>query len=100
MSRGTTDYQAGDEPVPVGTTVEYFGSGPNGLYTVHEHRDPNEHPDISLIIPPGTPEREMEEYYPDGVAYHLWPKGQPKKLDVASMRWVRRTSFRVADPQS
>jgi hypothetical protein len=87
----TTDYAEGDDPVPVGTTVEYFGSLSPGRYTVTAHTEPTAHP--------FQPQEALEGAYPDGVAYELWPVGVPHKLGNIhlSANFVRRTSFRV-DP--
>lgn len=89
MGRATvnTDYQPGDPPVPIGAVVRYPTR--NGeLYTVAEHLNPQDHPHH-------TDPKTLMQAYPDGTAYHLWPLGMPRKLDVESVIWVRRTSFRV-----
>lgn len=76
-----TDYQPGDAPVPVDSTVEYEGRD----WKVFQHQSPRK----------SVPEPEVN--YPDGVAYALWPVDVPLGLDNGSqMRTqVRRRSFRV-----
>ena len=40
---------------------------------------------------------DMNAYYPDGVAYDLWPLGVPRRFGNRDqgVYYVRRTSFRV-----
>lgn len=90
MSAPGSDYTPGDEPVPVGTTVRYEG----GYYTVEAHGNPQ---DRSGHYPPRPPVPSLEEAYPDGVAYVLWPVTVPRKMDNGHFgrSFVRRTSFTV-----
>lgn len=86
-----TDYTKGDKPVPVGTIVEYFGSQEHGTYKIDDVRDPGNHPYRRYKNSGTTP------FYPDGVAYDLWPVGVTKKFGNRdrAILYVRRTSFRV-----
>ncbi|MET7363214.1 hypothetical protein ABZS76_32920 [Streptomyces sp. NPDC005562] len=80
-----TDYRPGDEPVAVGTIVEYRGSD----FEIVKHQKPRDR----------TPDPEVN--YPDGVAYLVFPAGKPKKF--GSGEWVaqvRRRSFRVKPEQT
>jgi hypothetical protein len=73
-----TDYRPGSAPVEPGTVVVYRDRD----YEVVSHQDPK----------PGAPQPE----YPDGVAYLMFPAGEPKKF--GSSEWVsnvRRRSFYV-----
>jgi hypothetical protein len=90
MGEKVTDYTPGDDPVPVGTVVDYFGSLAHGLYEITEHRSAEEYPkhlsvDADLFVP-----------YPDGIGYRLWPLDMPKKMgnEPYSVNFARRTSFR------
>ncbi|TKK84649.1 hypothetical protein FDA94_28890 [Herbidospora galbida] len=87
-----TDYKPGDEPIPIGSVVEYFGSPSPGRYRVDDHADPAKHP-----FPQVFRETDMDKAYPDRTAYHLWPVGVPHKIGNRhrSVSWVRRTSFTV-----
>ena len=95
------------EPLPVGTIVTYHGSVREywGEYEVDRVVDAREHrPD--LLARKG--EAFMDENYPDGVAYSLWPIGVAKKFGnrELSLNSVRRGSFTVVgsgdgpDPES
>lgn len=86
-----TDYQSGDSPVPLGVLVEY---NRGRVYEVVGHQLPESHPSLGFLQALGA---EMDETYPDGVAYSLWPVGVPKKFGNrnASYHYVRRTSFTV-----
>ena len=90
MPEKESGYVEGDERVPVDAEVEYFGSRKHGRYLVDGHVDPASHPD-----PPQH--MSLEEAYPDGVAYTLWPVGVPLKFGNRnqSVVFARRTSFRV-----
>lgn len=87
-----TDYKPGDEPVPAGTWVFYQGSvAAPGVYEVEGHMEPHLKPDWGLQTIP------LNEAYPDGVAYALWPVGVARKFHNRhlSVLWARRTSFRI-----
>lgn len=86
-----TDYTPGDAPVPVGSTVYYFGSRTPGLYRVVGHLDPENYPGK---FPSELPK---DEVYPDGTAYDLYPYGVARKFgnDHLSVIWARRRSFRI-----
>lgn len=86
-----TDYKPGDEPVPVGAVVAYFGSLKHGEYTIIEHLDPAAHP----TNPPDPATAAV--VYPDGVAYDLWPVGMELKFGnrAYAVGYARRTSFTV-----
>ena len=93
-----TDYEHGDDPVPVGTEVEYFGSGPHGRYKVFGHNEPMDHDELGPMARQHEEiATELMEAYPDGKAYQLWPMGVPVKMDNGHhlLRFIRRTSFRV-----
>jgi hypothetical protein len=92
MSELSTDYMPGDEPVPKGSVVEYFGSHKHGRYIVVGHREPMRHPG-----PPPHSFEELTEAYPDGVTYDIWPEDLPVKFGFRdyAVYFVRRTSFRV-----
>lgn len=79
----TSDYQPGDLPVPVGTTVSYRGR----QYIVEEHLSPENKPGGHLAVA-----------YPDKTAYILWPVGVARKFGNGNLfvLWVRRTSFSIA----
>lgn len=81
-----TDYTPGDDPVSIGTTVQYRG----GYYEVDAHQDPEANP-----RPPHYP--PLAEAYPDGVAYSLWPANMTKRPDNRDFvaAFVRRTVFRI-----
>ena len=98
----TTDYVSGDDPVPVGTAVEYFGSLSPGRYTITAHKDPMAHPyrNAELVQGAAHPcqdDEALKDVYPDGVAYELWPVGVSRKFGNShlSVNFVRRTSFRL-----
>lgn len=90
-----TDYQPGDFPVPVGARV-YYEDGPYIVEGWHknfeDHPTFQEHEEVMA---------DIEEIYPDGVAYTLFPADIQERLrNKMGMRhhrvdWVRRTSFRV-----
>lgn len=87
-----TDYIPGDEPVPVGTWVFYQGTAAApGMYEVYSHMEPHLKPDWGLHPVP------LNELYPDGTGYALWPVGIPRGRgnDTLSVVWARRTSFRI-----
>lgn len=90
-SRPETDYRPGDKPVPEGTLVEYFGSREHGRYTVVEVHSPGDHPYQKLT------EGDAKRYYPDGVAYDLWPVGVLRTFRHRDrgVYFARRTSFRI-----
>lgn len=91
-----TDYKPGDKPVEKGTVVDYFGSHPHGLYTVVEVHDPGDHPYRRHL------DGDMRAYYPDGVAYNIWPVGVPRRFGERDrgVWYVRRTSFRIHEEGS
>jgi hypothetical protein len=82
------DYNEGDPPVPVGTVVDYFGSLDHGRYEITGHMEP--------VNVPNVPEDELPKYFPDGVAYELWPEGVERRFGNRNRAAynVRRTSFR------
>lgn len=84
-----TDYVRGEEPVPVGSIVNYFGSCTHGEYTVISHAEPE---NTARVL-----DEDMPTYFPDGVAYELWPTGVPRRFGNRDklVRNVRRLSFRV-----
>jgi hypothetical protein len=87
-----TDYLPGDEPVPVGTQVFYQGSAAApGVYEVTDHMEPYLKPDWGMQNIP------LNEIYPDGTGYGLWPVGVARKFGNShlSVLWARRTSFRI-----
>jgi hypothetical protein len=86
-----TDYTEGDGPVPIGALIEYFGSEGHGRYRITKHDSPDDHPYRQFM-----PE-DIAEFYPDGVAYELWPVGVPRKFGNRdrAVYYVRRKSFRV-----
>lgn len=86
-----TDYTSGDDPVEVGTLVDYFASQGHGRYRVTDVHDPGDHP--YRMYHSGN----MAAYYPDGVAYDIWPVGVPRKFGNRDQGayYVRRTSFRI-----
>lgn len=86
-----SDYKRGDKPVEEGAVVEYFGSQPHGRYKIVEVHDPEDHPYRMYHV------GDMNAYYPDGVAYDLWPLGVPRRFGNRDqgVYYVRRTSFRV-----
>lgn len=96
MTRIETDYTPGDKPIPIGEIVLYApdDSPIAGRYKVTDWDNPQEHP----MPPPGL---SLEEVYPDGAAYALWPEGVPRKFGFRhlSVSWVRRTSLRRADSE-
>lgn len=90
-SRPETDYTPGDDPVPMGTLVEYFGSQGRGRYKIVEVHDPGDHPYRMYH------DGDTDAYYPDGVAYDIWPVGVPHKFGNRDqgVYFVRRSSFRI-----
>jgi len=88
-----TDYTPGDPPVPVGTIVEYQSRYHRHTtrFEIIDHQDLQDHPHP----PPPHLGVTLADAYPDGVAYHLHPADMPKKLDVATVKWVRRERFKV-----
>jgi hypothetical protein len=92
MAEKTTDYTPGDDPVPVGTWVDYFDRAEPQWIAAHD--DPKDrltrHPPLPADVNP-------EEAHPDGVAYYLLPVGMPNKLAAQkyARQFVRRTSFRI-----
>jgi hypothetical protein len=88
-----TDYTPGDDPVPIGTMVRYEGAD----YEIEQHQNPQDHP----VPPPSPPAPTLDEAYPDGVAYYLWPIGRRKSMDNGQFmrHFVRRTSFCVIDTE-
>lgn len=95
MPDPVTDYTAGDEPVPVGTIIEYFGSHAHGEYEVTALKDPFTHPFLRDMS-----SDELRTAYPDGVAYDIWRVGVSRKFGNRhhSVGFVRRTSFRIKPP--
>lgn len=98
MSEFSTDYSPGDEPVSVGTLVEYKGTAgiPGGVFQIVFTEDPQNHPHSSGFPVP------VREAYPDGKAYLLFRDKCPKKMGNRSgneVQWVRRTSFRVVEEE-
>lgn len=82
------DYAPGDDSVPVGTIVEYFGSLEHGRYEITRRHTP-----IGHEVGPDTS-------YPDGYAYVLWKVGALRKMDNGAgnaAHNVRRTSFRIIE---
>jgi hypothetical protein len=92
MTKQTTDYTEGAEPVPIGTVVEYFGSCGSGDYEITGHADPLTHPYLS-----DQPKGYLLTAYPDGVSYTIWPVGVERKFGNRhlSVTYVRRASFRI-----
>ena len=90
-----TDYIPGDNPIPIGTTVDYFGSQANGRYVITGHTSPADHPRYAQ-------QAVDADAYPDGTAYDLWPEGMPHKFGLRdhAVYFVRRTSFRVVSETS
>lgn len=84
------------EPLPLETLVRYDGSleGHDGLYRVWGHQDP-----INLH---GCSPEELAKYFPDGVAYTLWPEGVPRKFGLRHLAPynIRRKSLTVVEPFS
>jgi hypothetical protein len=80
------DYKPGDERVPVGTVVNYFGSRRHGRYWIARHMEPQR---------PAGYTGPLDGPFPDGTAYVLIPEGLPDKMDVPSVINIRRTSFAV-----
>lgn len=95
MTNVQTDYVPGDGPLPVGTSVTYFGSLVHGEYEIVGHTSPEDYPE------PLPREIRIAEAYPDGVAYDLWPLDVPKKFGNRHMgvHWARRTSMRWLRPK-
>lgn len=84
------------QPLDPGTIVEYHGSLPeyHGQYEIEYSVDAREgRPD--LLTRKG--EAFMDEQYPDGVAYVLWPVGVEKSYRnrEESLNSVRRGSITV-----
>lgn len=80
------------EPYAIGTKVRYHGSLAymRGEYEITEYGAQGS-PDAQLYYN----QDELNEYYPDGVSYHLWPVGVPHKFcerDKA-LYYVRRGSI-------
>lgn len=78
------------KPIPVGTLVDYHGSHKHGRYVVTAHHCPHD-------MFPRSEWDEVGEYYPDGVAYEIWPEGMERKFgnrDYMVYR-VRRSSLTV-----
>ncbi|MBD3004679.1 hypothetical protein [Streptomyces sp. 5-10] len=94
MTSKETDYTPGDEPVPVGTVVDYANR--EGPQWIAGHDDPENR---LKKWPPPPPGFNLEEAYPDGVAYRLLPVGMPDKMGNRhyATAWVRRTSFRIVE---
>lgn len=83
-----TDYTPEDEPVPVGTIVDYFGSLGHGRYEITRRHTPIGH------------DAGSEGCYPDGYAYVIWRVGVLRKIGNGagnSAHNVRRTSFRIIE---
>ena len=81
------------EPYPIGTQVHYHGS------LEHMHREyritgtqkPTDgQPDLAVYS-----DEQIAEWYPDGVAYSMWPLGVPEKFGDRdkSLHYVRRDSI-------
>lgn len=86
-----TDYTKGDKPVPLGAIVDYFGSQTHGRYEIVDVHDPGNHPYRAYKGSEHVP------FYPDGVAYDLWPVGVERRFGNRdrAVYYVRRTSFRI-----
>ena len=77
------------EPIPVGTLVDYHGSGPHGRYVITQHEP----------VRAGVPDPDV--HYPDGVGYVIWPEGMPQKFGLREhmISQVRRASLTVVNPE-
>lgn len=75
--------------VPVSSRVSYRG----GIWVVRAYNDLTQRQDL-------TPQ-EIEQHYPDGVGYELWPEDVPYKFGERShaMYYVRRSSFEVLEEE-
>lgn len=80
------DYTPGDEPLPVGTVVDYFGSHAHGRYEI-------------TATASGM---NVQMIYPDGKMYDLWPAGVPRKFGLRHLAVynVRRTSLRIVKEEN
>lgn len=95
------------EPLANGTIVNYHGSLDylHGQYEIESSVDARQHrPDLLAI----KGEAFMDEAYPDGVSYFLWPVGVEKRYRNRGegLNSVRRSSLTVVasedgpDPES
>ena len=92
-SERTTDYTPGDEPLTVGTVVQYTGSHAHGRYEITDvHDDLTKYPRARLPL-----SAAFLAAYPDGHAYDLWPVGVERRFGNRdrAVYWVRRTSLAV-----
>jgi hypothetical protein len=81
------------KPIPVGTLVDYHGSHKHGRYVVIAHRCPQD------MFPKDEWGDDMAQYYPDGVAYEIYPEDLPRKFGLVrdyTIWRVRRSSLTIA----
>lgn len=78
------------KPIAIGTLVDYHGSCKHGRYIVTAHHCPHD-------LFPRNEWDEVKDYYPDGVAYEIWPEGMVGKFGLRhlSVYRVRRSSLTV-----
>jgi hypothetical protein len=81
------------EKVPVGTKVQYHGS----LAYMHGEYEVTGYTDV-LLRSRLDPD-ELDDHYPGGVAYDLWPSGVPREpqYNEDSLTNVRRKSFTIVE---
>lgn len=86
-------------PIPVGTVVDYHGSQKHGRYVIISHEDPDGAFTASELIQIAKGDQTLEDSYPDGVAYGLFPEGMERSYrnrGYAVYR-VRRKSLTVVN---
>src|ERR1700722_141829 len=87
-----------DERIPVNTKVQYHGSETtrHGEYIIRAYTDPE-------ILRSIKGDAVVDKYYPDEIAYILWPVGLPHKFGErynGVLYDVRRQFFTVVEDES